>query len=57
MENAVTTIGLSDALTNVSTLFTNAVTMVSQNWIPMTFIGISLAGAGLGLLRRTIHTR
>ena len=52
-----TAVTLSAALENVSTLFTNAVTMVSNNWIPMTFIGISLAGAGLGLLRRTIHTR
>lgn len=52
-----TALTLADALSNVSTLFTNAVTMVSNNWIPMTFIGIGLAGAGLGLLRRTIHTR
>ena len=52
-----TAITLAGALTNVSTLFSNAVTMVTENWTPMTFIGISLAGAGLGLLRRTIHTR
>lgn len=52
-----TAITLAQAITNVGTLFTNAVTMVSENWIPMTFIGISLVGGGLGLFRRTIHTR
>lgn len=50
--NLVTT-----ALTNVSTIFTTAVTMVTENAIPMAFIGIALVGGGLGLFRRTIHTR
>jgi hypothetical protein len=31
--------------------------MVTENAIPMAFIGIALTGAGLGLFRRTIHTR
>lgn len=50
--NLVTT-----AMANVTDIFTNAVNMVTGNAIPMAFIGIALAGAGLGLFRRTIHTR
>ncbi len=48
---------LTTGLSNVSTLFTQAVTMVTSNEIPMTFIAIALVGGGLGLFRRTIHTR
>ena len=48
---------VTEALTNVSTIFTTAVTMVTNNAIPMAFIGIALVGGGLGLFRRTIHTR
>lgn len=45
---------ISDALTNVSTIFTSAVTMVTGSPLAMAFIGISLAGAGIGLFRRVI---
>jgi hypothetical protein len=48
---------VTSALTNVSAIFTEAVTMVTTNAIPMAFIGIALVGGGLGLFRRTIHTR
>lgn len=48
---------VTSALTNVSTIFSTAVTMVTENAIPMAFIGLALAGGGLGLFRRTIHTR
>ena len=48
---------VSEALTNVGTIFSQAVSMVTENALPMAFIGIALAGAGLGLFRRTIHTR
>ena len=48
---------VTQALTNVGAIFTQAVTMVTENAIPMAFIGIALVGGGLGLFRRTIHTR
>ena len=41
---------VTQALTNVGAIFTQAVTMVTEN-------GIALVGGGLGLFRRTIHTR
>lgn len=44
-------------IANVGTLFTQAVSMVTGNEIPMTFIALALVGGGLGLFRRTIHTR
>ena len=50
--NLVTT-----ALANVSSIFSTAVTMVTENAIPMAFIGIALVGGGIGLFRRTIHAR
>ena len=55
MENATNLV--TTALTNVSTIFTTAVTMVTENAIPMAFIGIALVGGGLRLFRKTIHTR
>lgn len=48
---------VTSALANVSAIFTEAVTMATTNAIPMAFIGIALVGGGLGLFRRTIHTR
>lgn len=48
---------VTQALANVGAIFTQAVTMVTQNAIPMAFIGIALVGGGLGLFSRTIHTR
>lgn len=48
---------ITTALANVGTIFTQAVNMVTENAIPMAFIGIALVGGGLGLFRRTIHTR
>lgn len=55
MENATNLV--TTALANVGAIFTQAVTMVTQNAIPMAFIGIALVGGGLGLFHRTIHTR
>lgn len=48
---------VTSALANVSTIFTTAVTMVTENVIPMAFIGIALVGGGIGLFRRTIHSK
>lgn len=48
---------VTQALENVSTIFNSAVTMVTGNAVALAFIGISLAGAGLGLFRRVIHSR
>ncbi len=47
---------VTSALANVSTIFTTAVSMVTENVIPMAFIGMALVGRGLGLFRKTIHT-
>lgn len=48
---------IASALANVSTVFSNAVTMVTDNAVAMSFVGIALAGAGIGLFRRVIHIR
>lgn len=48
---------VTSALADVSTIFTSAVTMVTGNAVALAFIGISLAGAGLGLFKRVIHSR
>ena len=45
---------ISDALSNIPTIFNSAVTMVTGNPVAMAFVGISLAGAGIGLFRRVI---
>lgn len=52
MDNAST---ISSALANVSTVFTQAVTMITANEIAMVFIGIPLVGAGIGLFHRLIR--
>lgn len=54
MDGAVNLV--TSALSNVSTIFTAAVSMVTENVIPMAFIGMALVGRGLGLFRKTIHT-
>lgn len=48
---------VTQALSDVTTIFTSAVNMVTGNAVALAFIGISLAGAGLGLFRSVIHTR
>jgi hypothetical protein len=48
---------VSSAMTNVTTLFTSAVDMVTGNDIPMAFIGLSLAAGAIALFRKAIHTR
>lgn len=56
MENGAANL-VQSALADVTTIYTNAVDMVTGNAVSLAFIGIALAGAGLGLFRRTIHTR
>lgn len=46
---------VADALTDVTTLFTSAVNMITGSPLAMAFIGIALAGAGIGLFSRVIH--
>ena len=43
---------ISTALTNVSTIFTQAVTMITGNEIAMVFIGFGLVGGGISLFRK-----
>lgn len=50
MENATNMI--TTALENVSTVFTSAVTMITDNPIAMVFIGIGIVGGGIGLFRK-----
>lgn len=50
MENVTSMI--TTALTNVSTIFNQAVTLITGNEIAMVFIGIGLVGGGIGLFRK-----
>jgi hypothetical protein len=53
MENATNLI--TSALANVSTVFTSAVTMVTQNEIAMVFIGMGLVAGGIRLFKKVRH--
>lgn len=55
MENAANLV--STALTDVGTIFTQATSMITGNALAMCFVGISLAGAGIGLFKRVIRIR
>lgn len=55
MENSTNLV--TQALENVTAIFSSAVNMVTGNAVALAFIGISLAGAGLSLFRIVIHTR
>ena len=46
---------ITTALANVSTVFTQAVTMITGNEVAMAFVGIPLIGAGIGLFHRLIR--
>lgn len=46
---------ITSALSNVTTVFTSAVNMITGNEIAMVFIGIPLVGAGIGLFHRLIR--
>lgn len=50
MENTPSVI--TSALADVTTIFTTAVNMITGSPIALAFIGISLAGAGVGLFKR-----
>ena len=43
---------ISDALSDVTTVFNAAVNMVTGNTIAMVFIGMSIAGAAFALFRK-----
>lgn len=45
---------ISTALANVTTVFSQAVTMITGNEIAMVFVGIPLVGAGIGLFHSLI---
>ncbi len=46
---------ITSALAEVTTIFTQATTMITGNAIAMVFIGFSLVGAGVGLFRKITH--
>lgn len=46
---------LTTALTNVTTVFNQAVTMITGNEIAMVFVGIAVIGGGIGLFHRVIR--
>lgn len=46
---------IATALSNVSTILTSAIEMVTGNELAMVFIGIGLASAGIGLFRKIRH--
>ena len=48
---------VSDALSNISTIFTQATNMITGNAIAMVFIGFALVGAGIGLFRKITRRR
>lgn len=43
---------LTSALADVSTIFTQATTMITGNEVAMIFIGMSVVGGGIGLFRK-----
>ena len=55
MENA--TVIITSALTNVGTVFNQAVTMVTGNEVAMVFVGFTLVGGGIRLFKKLIHVR
>lgn len=48
---------ITTALTNVSTVFNSAVTMVTGNEVAMVFVGFTLVGGGIRLFKKIIHVR
>lgn len=48
---------IATAISNVTTVFNQAVTMITGNEIAMTFIGIPLIGAAIGLFHRVVGAR
>lgn len=55
MDASTVTSGISQALTDVGTIFTNAVSMVTGNPIAMVFIGFGLVSGGVALFRKIRH--
>lgn len=55
MENATSII--TTALTDVSTVFTTSVNMITGNAVAMVFVGFTLVGGGIKLFKKLIHVR
>ena len=47
-----TTSMITTALENVTTVFNQAVTMITGNEVAMLFVGIAVIGGGIGLFHR-----
>lgn len=43
---------ISNALSDVPTVFNSAMQMIEGNEVAMVFVGLTLAGAGIGLFHR-----
>lgn len=48
---------VSGLLTDVTTVFTSAGSLIMANPVASVFVGLSLAGAGIALFRKVIHVR
>ena len=48
---------VSNLLTDVSVIFTSAANLIMDNPVPAAFVGLALAGGGIGLFRKVIHIR
>lgn len=53
----LTSTGVSDYLTDVSTIFNSAVTMITGNPVAAVFVGVSLVSAGIALFRKVTRRR
>lgn len=45
---------VSEALTNVTVVFTAALDMITSNPLAMVYVGLGLAGAGIALFRQLV---
>ena len=46
---------ISSALSDITTVFNTALTMITGNAIAMFFVGVPMVGAGIGLFHRLIR--
>lgn len=57
MDETAVSWSISSLLENVSSIFTTASGLIMANPVASAFVGLSLAGGGIALFRKIIHTR